>query len=273
MGQQVSLRIAVMPAAAPDSVARALNAVLRRSPHADVSVAHTWGAPEDFAAVRDGGLDALVLVGPADAPGLRTSTLVLRERYAVLAADHPLVGRPVLRLEDIIDLPTFRRPEGVLPSWRSYWLNIEERGGEPTYLGRSHCELDALMAIASGRVIGLAPDGWGRRAGLATRLVSDLSPVRSVLVTRPDEPPPVLRTFVDTLRGHARQDLSLTERRVATLVARGYTDRQIADLLVLSPRTVESHVANARRRLGLRSRAHLAAHIIEQATTWPTATP
>lgn len=262
-----------MPAAVPNSLALAVNTLLRRSPHVNLTIAHSWGAPKDFAAVRDGDLDALILVGPVDFPGLQTSTLVLRERYAVLPADHPLARQPVLRLEDIIDLPTFRRPDDVLPSWRSYWLNLEERGHEPTYHGRSHCELDALLAIASGRVIGLAPDGWGHRPGLATRLVTDLPPVPILLVTRPEQPAPMLRTFVDTLQHQARQELTLTERRVATLVAHGYTDHQIADLLVLSPRTIESHVANARQRLGLRSRAHLAAHITEQATTHPTAPP
>ncbi|MEV0680114.1 AAA family ATPase [Actinosynnema sp. NPDC050436] len=50
-------------------------------------------------------------------------------------------------------------------------------------------------------------------------------------------------------------DLSPREREVVGLVAAGRTNRQIAEELYLSPRTVEHHVAKAMRKLGLRSRA------------------
>ena len=206
----------------------------------------------------------MVLVGPVDVPGLRTTPLTVRERYAVLADDHPLAAEPFLRLEDVIDLPTFRRPEAVLPGWRSYWLNIEERGGEPRYVGRSATEADALMAIGSQGVVGVAPDGWGRVTGLVTRLLRDLPPVPIVLVTRPGRPLPTLRFLMAALFDHAGADLSMAERRIAAHVAEGYTDHEIAARLTLSPRTVESHVAHARQRLGLRSRAHLAAHVSAQ---------
>ncbi|GLW90645.1 LuxR family transcriptional regulator [Actinokineospora globicatena] len=50
-------------------------------------------------------------------------------------------------------------------------------------------------------------------------------------------------------------DLSPREREVVDLVAAGRTNRQIAQELYLSPRTVEHHVAKAMRKLGLTSRA------------------
>src|SRR5262249_36747227 len=53
-------------------------------------------------------------------------------------------------------------------------------------------------------------------------------------------------------------------REVAALVARGWTNRRIADDLVLSVRTVDRHVANALARLGLESRAHLAAWAVSR---------
>ncbi|MFK3980768.1 AAA family ATPase [Micromonospora sp. NPDC050397] len=52
--------------------------------------------------------------------------------------------------------------------------------------------------------------------------------------------------------------LSPREREVATLAARGRTNQEIAVRLCLSRRTVESHVANALRKLGGRSRRELA---------------
>jgi len=57
---------------------------------------------------------------------------------------------------------------------------------------------------------------------------------------RPSEPDAVL--------------LSRREREVLACVARGLSDREIADHLVLSTHTVHRHVANIRRKLGRRSR-------------------
>ncbi len=54
-------------------------------------------------------------------------------------------------------------------------------------------------------------------------------------------------------------ELSPREREVLRLVARGRTDTQIADELVLSAHTVHRHVANIRTRLGVASRAAAAA--------------
>lgn len=53
--------------------------------------------------------------------------------------------------------------------------------------------------------------------------------------------------------------LTAREREVLMLVAQGLTDAQIADRLVLSTHTVHRHVANARTKLGVPSRAAAAA--------------
>jgi DNA-binding CsgD family transcriptional regulator len=52
--------------------------------------------------------------------------------------------------------------------------------------------------------------------------------------------------------------LSRSELAVARLVAEGYTNREIADRLVVSRRTVETHVAHAFQKLNVRTRTHLA---------------
>jgi non-specific serine/threonine protein kinase len=69
----------------------------------------------------------------------------------------------------------------------------------------------------------------------------------------------------------ARQPAGLTPREleVAQLVARGLTNRQIADRLVLSERTIEGHVERIRGKLGVRSRTQIAASIIRE-RAWPT---
>ncbi|MEU0517771.1 AAA family ATPase [Streptosporangium sp. NPDC006007] len=52
--------------------------------------------------------------------------------------------------------------------------------------------------------------------------------------------------------------LSPREKEVARLVALGRTNREIADVLFLSTRTVETHVATVLRKLGIRSRTEIA---------------
>ena len=52
--------------------------------------------------------------------------------------------------------------------------------------------------------------------------------------------------------------LTRRELEVATLAARGLGDREIADVLVVSVRTVESHLASAYRKLGITTRRDLA---------------
>jgi DNA-binding CsgD family transcriptional regulator len=60
-----------------------------------------------------------------------------------------------------------------------------------------------------------------------------------------------------------RDGLSATERQVADLVATGLTNRQIADALFQSPKTVEAHLTRIYRKLGVRSRAALVARMGE----------
>jgi two-component system response regulator NreC len=56
--------------------------------------------------------------------------------------------------------------------------------------------------------------------------------------------------------GHGEQ-LTPRELQVLALIAKGYTNVQVADSLMLSVRTVESHRANIMGKLGLHNRAEL----------------
>jgi DNA-binding CsgD family transcriptional regulator len=57
--------------------------------------------------------------------------------------------------------------------------------------------------------------------------------------------------------------LTERERSVAALIAQGKSNREIADQLVISERTVESHVANILFKLGFASRTQVAAWVVE----------
>jgi DNA-binding NarL/FixJ family response regulator len=61
-----------------------------------------------------------------------------------------------------------------------------------------------------------------------------------------------------------RGKLSRREKELADLVARGLTNRQIAEELVLSERTVENHVRNILKKLKLSSRSEVAAWVALQ---------
>ena len=57
------------------------------------------------------------------------------------------------------------------------------------------------------------------------------------------------------------ESLTDAERRVAALVATGLTDREIAERFSLSVRTVQTHVAHARGKLGASSRRELSQEV------------
>jgi two-component system response regulator NreC len=63
--------------------------------------------------------------------------------------------------------------------------------------------------------------------------------------------------------------LTQREREVLRLVALGHTNPEIAELLHLSVRTVETHRANLQGKLGVSSRAELVRHALERGLVTP----
>ncbi len=72
----------------------------------------------------------------------------------------------------------------------------------------------------------------------------------------------------DAMRG--RDALTASELRIAKMAASGATNRQIAQSLFLTLRTVETHLTHAYRKLGIGSRAELAGALERQAGDEPT---
>jgi DNA-binding NarL/FixJ family response regulator len=67
--------------------------------------------------------------------------------------------------------------------------------------------------------------------------------------------------------------LTPAEHRVAQLAACGHSNRAIAERLYVTPRTVETHLTHAFQKLGIRSRAHLAAALEAQPAQDASAPP
>jgi pimeloyl-ACP methyl ester carboxylesterase/DNA-binding CsgD family transcriptional regulator len=67
--------------------------------------------------------------------------------------------------------------------------------------------------------------------------------------------------------------LTAREREVATLIGQGYSNRRIAEALVIAEKTAEVHARNIREKLGLETRAQIAAWAAQHGFLSPTADP
>ncbi len=116
-----------------------------------------------------------------------------------------------------------------------------------------HREDDRAVPIAEGALLAAGIDG-ATLTVLAGRthvpFVSDAHAVLNAMRRGLGLPP---------LERGTQPTLTPRQSKVAELVAQGWSNRQIADELVITERSAESHVERIRGRLGFRSRAQIAA--------------
>ena len=119
---------------------------------------------------------------------------------------------------------------------------------------------EALKAGASGYVLKRAAD-------------SDLmDAVRAVERGEPFLTPEAQQALIKDVLGRnddPKEELTPREQEVVTLVAEAHTNREIAELLGLSEKTVENHRANAMRKLGMRDRVELVRYAIRRGLIEP----
>ena len=103
---------------------------------------------------------------------------------------------------------------------------------------------EAVMGSANDITVGVEIVAYGALAGLARRYARRMSapPSDARLGPAPADP---------------SQRLTRREREVIALAAHGRTAFEIADLLHIGERTVETHLANAYPKLGVRSKLEL----------------
>jgi DNA-binding NarL/FixJ family response regulator len=123
---------------------------------------------------------------------------------------------------------------------------------------------EALKAGASGYVLKTVAD---RDLVEAVRAA-----MRGEKFLYPGARTPLIEDFLH----RARQDLPLRadplsprEQEVVKLVAEGYTNKQIAETLVISEKTVERHRANILDKLGMRDRVELTRYAIRHGLIEP----
>jgi DNA-binding NarL/FixJ family response regulator len=101
--------------------------------------------------------------------------------------------------------------------------------------------------------------------------------ISSVLSGKPYLSPGVSEKVIEgylegrrTLKAGSTWDtLSQREREVLKLIAEGYKNKEIADILFISIKTVEKHRSNLMKKLGLHNAAALTAFAIEKGLITP----
>ncbi len=103
------------------------------------------------AGLTRGEVDAAVLRGPADVPGLVTELLFTEPRVAALPSDHPLAERPSLTLTDLAALPVILNPVSGTTT-----LDLWPPSARPAAVLTVANTDDWLTAIAAGRGAGVS---------------------------------------------------------------------------------------------------------------------
>ena len=145
-------------------------------------------------------------------------------------------------------------------------LAAAQRGDDAVATATAAVELSAgsplVLDAAEARIV------LGRALRLVGRREQAREPLRQALdtATRIDAQPMAERARHELLATGARPRrpalrgvaaLTPTELRVASLAAQGLTNRQLAHTLYVSPKTIETHLAAAYRKLGVAGKADL----------------
>lgn len=191
--------------------------------------------------------------------------------YAVTATRAHLAERGGRAARDVIDrcavLLLRRGIPGTLPALdhaRGLVAMAEGRSGEAReLLTRASAEWDALGRFWEGTqaLLDLARcASRGRRLGEATRYAQEArqraaDAGATLLVHAADD------VKLDPTADAAAGPLTAREFEVARLVAEGATNREIAERLVISPKTASAHIEHILSKLGVSRRAEIAAWV------------
>ena len=118
---------------------------------------------------------------------------------------------------------------------------------------------EALRAGASGYVLKRAAD---KDLVEAVRAASRGEPFLTSAAQQA-----LIRDFVD--RGDQPAELSPREQEVVKLIAEAHTNKEIAEILHLSEKTVESHRGRVLQKLGMRDRVELVRYAIRRGLVEP----
>jgi predicted ATPase/DNA-binding CsgD family transcriptional regulator len=117
---------------------------------------------------------------------------------------------------------------------------------------------DRVSAASRAEVrVALGPAGFEAECAAGAKLSRSAAIATALAAEDPGE----YGSGEDAHRRRAGTVLTTREQQVAELVAEGFSNRAIAERLVIAPRTAEAHVEHIRTKLGFRSRTQIAAWI------------
>jgi DNA-binding CsgD family transcriptional regulator/Tfp pilus assembly protein PilF len=181
--------------------------------------------------------------GAAEASAAATAAAALAGRDDLTAMTAVLAGRAARLGGQAPDLAAL---ESSIERFSELGMVLEEAGAR-TELARALASERPQSAIEQGRV--------------ALRTFERLGAARHA-----DEAAGLLRELGAPGRGAPRTGKALTKReqQVLVLLGEGLSNPQIAERLVISPRTAEHHVRNVLSKLALGNRAEAAAHVARE---------
>jgi DNA-binding transcriptional LysR family regulator len=161
--------------------------------------------------IREGLADVAFLrppYAPDELAGMEVEVIFQEPRAALLSSDHPLAARDELFCADVVNERFIEGVPDVSPTWRRFWLLVDERGGEEPdlYESRISSAEELLELVASGCGIAVTPLSLGaglRRDDLKAVPVADIAPAPLALGWRAGDTSSELADFLAVAREEA----------------------------------------------------------------------
>jgi DNA-binding NarL/FixJ family response regulator len=201
-----------------------------------------WTARAELALAQGQPQDALAII----------DRLYATARNLTAEANIPRLAQ--LKAAALADLGDFAEAEALL---RAAQATADADGSPPTLL-MLHGRLAAILNRQGQHDAALAEEAAARE--IAARLAQTIpaGELRDEFMCSAGLTASNSAARQDDAAASADDHLTPREREVATHVAAGRTNREIAEHLFVSERTVEAHVSNILRKLGVTSRASIA---------------
>jgi len=203
---------------------------------------------DDQAMVREGLKSMLTMEPDIAVIGEAANGL---EALQMVATDTPDIVLMDVRMPEMDGLAALERVKALAPRASVLMLTLYD---DPDYL---------LRALAGGAAGYVLKDGSRDELIRAIRITAE-----GGAVVAPTMLPDLLRrigqmgTILPDRARSPRFHLSDRELQVLSLIAKGYTNQQIADKLIVSPTTIKTHVQNILQKLDVSDRTQAAVYAV-----------